>query len=112
MTKTKKRITIVNYSWSCGDGCCGDSGFYFDIEDQYDNFPNWEGASEEQAKEYALERLSLILKVDKDSLIENEDYEFEYEWESGMVVTCDFVKGRYTIFYNPKTKIVTKVTEE
>lgn len=37
MKKSKRfTVTITNYHWSCGDGCCSDSGFKCEV---IDNFP-------------------------------------------------------------------------
>ena len=34
-------ITLTHYHWTCGDGCCGDSGYKLHVEDTQPGTPGY-----------------------------------------------------------------------
>lgn len=92
MKHTPYVITITNYQWSCGDGCCSDSGYKGKVHNRetgecvYNN-DNWDcNRDRNDMKEQCIEALSHHLGHE----VFPADYSFHYEVEdSGGGETYD-----------------------
>ena len=86
--KMRFTITIIYYSWSCGDGCCGDSGYKYRVIDNKAADPHyniiaedseWEFTSRESQLSKAVEAVETKLGR---KAIEGQDYSVEEDYES------------------------------
>ena len=89
------KITIEKYHWSCGDGCCSDSGYTLECEDVHNkkhvySVDDWEY---NRRWGYLFENcLASIRNILGYVPVENEDYSLEFrdresngnEWESSF----------------------------
>lgn len=77
-------IKITNYHWSCGDGCCSDSGYKLSVHDNQENKciiddSEWEYNHDEEERES--EGIRAIEEILGRSPLIGADYEVENEYE-------------------------------
>lgn len=96
MKQPRFTITITNFHWSCGDGCCSDSGYKLYVEDHKPEVKgyscvtenrDWDmNRCENRLLEYALEKIQDKLGY---SPVKNVDYKVveddEYSDERGLL---------------------------
>jgi len=94
----KYKIELVNYVWTCSDGCCSDSGYMIEIfpKDKDGNYlfniyadSNWKDhrTTLEEVKKESVKILEELVRedsgVEECSLVEDVDFFFEEYHESG-----------------------------
>ncbi len=81
-------ITVTDYQWSCGDGCCSDSGYKLKVWDNEQNKylfdgDDWEARHDKDSR--IAEGVALIEDEIKEPAVKDVDYNVVEDYEDDTV---------------------------